>query len=106
MKIEMWNGYKIRFIEIDDEWYAVLKDVCDAIGLRTSDVSQRLDSTMIKYASVLVEKPHFKTSKMIVVNEIGIYETLFASRKPEAQKFRRWSFGVLKKLRRDRNSVV
>lgn len=37
---------------------------------------------------------------MIAVNEIGIYEALFASRRPEARKFRRWSAGVMQKLRR------
>ena len=38
---------------------------------------------------------------MLAVNEIGIYEALFASRKLEARKFRRWSAGVMQKLRRN-----
>jgi prophage antirepressor-like protein len=36
---------------------------------------------------------------MLVVNELGIYEALFASRRPEARKFRRWTTTVMKKLR-------
>ena len=36
---------------------------------------------------------------MIVVNEIGIYEALFTSRKLEARKFRKWSASVMQKLR-------
>lgn len=36
---------------------------------------------------------------MLAVNEIGIYEALYASRKLEARKFRRWSGEVMKKLR-------
>ena len=36
MKIENWNGHQIRFIEINGEWFAVLKDVCDALGLRSN----------------------------------------------------------------------
>lgn len=36
---------------------------------------------------------------MLAVNEIGIYEALFASRRLEARKFRRWSAEVLQKLR-------
>ena len=36
---------------------------------------------------------------MIAVNEIGIYEALFASRRLEARKFRRWSASVMQKLR-------
>lgn len=37
---------------------------------------------------------------MIAVNEYGIYEALFASRKLEARKFRRWTASVMQKLRR------
>ena len=33
MKTEIWNGYFIRFIEKGGEWWAVAKDVCDALGL-------------------------------------------------------------------------
>lgn len=36
---------------------------------------------------------------MLAVNEIGIYEALFASRKLEARKFRRWTATVMQKLR-------
>lgn len=40
-----------------------------------------------------------ETRWMIVVNEYGIYEALFASRRLEARKFRLWSAQVMKKLR-------
>ena len=40
-----------------------------------------------------------KTRWMLAVNEIGIYEALYASRRLEARKFRLWSAGVMKKLR-------
>ena len=36
---------------------------------------------------------------MLVVNELGIYEALFASRRLEARKFRMWTATVLRKLR-------
>lgn len=39
------------------------------------------------------------TQDMLAVNEIGIYEALFASRRLEARKFRRWSATVMHKLR-------
>ena len=41
-----------------------------------------------------------RTQQMLAINEIGIYEALYASRKLEARKFRRWSAEVMKKLRR------
>lgn len=36
MKVEIWAGHSIRFVERDGEWWAVLKDVCDALGLRVA----------------------------------------------------------------------
>lgn len=129
MRVENWNGYDIRFVEKDGEWYAILKDICDALGLRSSDVSQRLDSDMmikikvdskstvandniedeedesyycygIDVGSNVVNSRGAKTFHMIAVNETGIYEALYASRKLEARKFRKWSASVMQKLRR------
>ena len=107
MRIETWCGYDIRFVEIDSEWYAILKDICDALDLRTDSVSQRLDPSMVERVRVDVSDHNStgvssrarKTQDMLAVNEIGIYEALFASRRLEARKFRRWSAEVMKKLR-------
>lgn len=107
MRIETWRGYDIRFVEIDGEWYAILKDICDALDLRTDSVSQRLDPSMVErvrvdasdHNSTGVSSRARKTQDMLAVNEIGIYEALFASRRLEARKFRRWSAEVMKKLR-------
>ena len=107
MRIETWCGYDIRFVEIDGEWYAILKDICDALDLRTDSISQRLDPSMVERVRVDVSDHNStgissrarKTQDMLAVNEIGIYEALFASRRLEARKFRRWSAEVMKKLR-------
>lgn len=117
MKVENWCGYDIRFVEINSEWWAILKDICDALGLRTAKVAERLDPTMIE--RVLVEmsedgskdlrsdipskdlrsRGENKTRWMLAINEEGIYEALYASRRLEAHKFRRWSASVMRKLR-------
>lgn len=137
MRTENWCGYDIRFVEIDGEWWAILKDICDALNLRTAAIAQRLNPDMLE--RVLVEasdnpskvvrsdvvsndlrydhKPvdridrrmigkdisrkqgENKTRWMLAVNELGIYEALFASRKLEARKFRMWAGTVMKKLR-------
>lgn len=107
-RVENWNGYDIRFVEYLGEWWAVMKDVCDALGLRTNDVANRLDPNMMERVIVEVSdtgsngirsRGENKTRWMLVVNEIGIYEALFASRRLEARKFRMWTATVLKKLR-------
>ncbi len=120
MRTENWNGYDIRFVEHKGEWWAILKDICDALDLRTAAVAQRLDPNMME--RVLVESKANIPSKynrpkdevvsndhdfrevnrgqwMLAVNEIGVYEALFASRRLEARKFRIWTASVLQRLR-------
>ena len=108
MRVENWNGYDIRFVEHKGEWWAVLKDICDALGLKSKHVAERLDPDMME--RVLIEtsealsndlrsRGNNKTRWMLVVNELGIYEALFASRRLEARKFRRWSASVMQRLR-------
>lgn len=107
IRVESWCGYDIRFVEVNGEWYAILKDICDALGLKTFKVSQRLDPDMLIRVRVDVcdipsrdvRSRARKTQDMLAVNEIGIYEALFASRRLEARKFRLWSATVLQKLR-------
>lgn len=119
MKTESWCGHDIRFVELNGEWYAILKDICDALRLRSKDISQRLDPDMMERIPVEGErnrptkyKENYEdgsndvvnsknTFWMLAVNELGIYEALFASRKLEARKFRRWSASVMKKLRQN-----
>lgn len=137
MRTENWCGYDIRFVEINGEWWAILKDICDALKLKTFDVSRRLNPDMLE--RVLVEASNMgsrgvgsdmgsndvrcrhipvkdvtpvtigrdigrkpgdnKTRWMLAVNELGIYEALFASRRLEARKFRMWAGTVMQKLR-------
>lgn len=108
MRVENWCGYEIRFIEENGEWWAILKDICDALGLRVDKVSQRIDPSMLMRVPVkqsdhplrvVRSRGDNETRWMIVVNEYGIYEALFASRRLEARKFRLWSARVMKKLR-------
>lgn len=124
MRTENWCGYDIRFIEINGEWYAILKDICDALKLRAKDVSQRISPNMLervrieagsndlKYEPVKrVDSPTIGKDIgakrgagsfwMLAVNELGIYEALFASRKLEARKFRMWAGTVMQKLRKN-----
>lgn len=108
MRTENWCGNDIRFIEINGEWWAILKDICDALELRTAKVAERLDPNMLERVRVEVSdnlsrdvtSRARKTQDMLAVNEEGIYEALFASRRLEARKFRRWSATVMRKLRR------
>ena len=109
MRVENWCGFNIRFIELNGEWWAILKDICDALNLRTAKVAERLDPNMLERVRIDVSDRPLKdvtskarkTQDMLAVNEIGIYEALFASRRLEARKFRMWTGTVLQKLRKN-----
>lgn len=98
MKIEKWNGYEIRFVMKNDEWWAVLKDICDALGLKTWKVKQRLKEDLLSKYTL---KTKGGIQEMLIVNEFGIYDTVFQSRKQEAIDFREWVYKMLAELRKD-----
>lgn len=101
MKIENWNGHAIRFIERDGEWWAVLKDVCDALSLTNPTVvASRIDNDMKCKIDPKLNLGSQSNEPIIIINEFGIYQTIFQSRKPEAKEFQRWTFNILKELRR------
>lgn len=97
MKTELWNGYLIRFVEKDDEWWAVLKDVCAALGVKTKHVRARLRDEVVSTDHIEDEVGRFQ--EMLIVNEFGVYDTVFQSRKPESVEFRYWVYEMLKTLR-------
>ena len=105
MRVENWCGYDIRFVEVKGEWYAVLKDICDALNLKTYKVSQRLDARYMEKADIPLkytscgENGVRHSQKMVVINEKGIYQALFASKRLEARKFQMWTFDIIEKLR-------
>lgn len=122
MRVENWCDYDIRFVEVDGEWMAILKDVCDALNLKTKDVAYRLDPDLMRRVPVEIERISNRPTKynekfhdvvstevmkskftvhMLAVAEAGIYQALFASRKLEARQFTGWVSSVLPKLRKN-----
>lgn len=97
MKTEIWNGHSIRFVEKDGEWWAVLNDVCNALNLRVDSVKLRLEDDTI--SNGVVTDTLNRKQEMIIVNEFGIYDAVFQSRKQESKNFKRWIYSVIKQLR-------
>ena len=95
MKTELWNGYSIRFIEKDGEWWAVAVDVCSALGLK--QVTRALSGLKGVTTSKVLTAGGDQTANVIC--EKDIYRLAFRSRKPEAEAFQDWVFDVLKQLR-------
>ncbi|MDE5757110.1 MAG: phage repressor protein [Allobaculum sp.] len=115
LKTENWNGNDIRFINLDGKWWAVLKDVCDALGLKTFEVSRQLrefqerrekgmgSTHTLSESKKLIDKATVQTAggpqEMLLVSEKGIYKSFFKSRKQKAEEFQDWVFDVLVELR-------
>lgn len=104
MKTENWNGHEIRFVSIDNEWWAVAKDVVEALGLKqVTRALSNLQKDGIKESEVTTSKVTSikarKSQKMNVINEKNIYRLAFKSRKKEAIEFQDWVFEVIKTLR-------
>lgn len=98
-RTDTWNGSTIRFVEIDGEWYAVLKDICDALNVANpSNVRNRIPIKFMEKVpietcdlhSTYVTSRARHTQTMIVVNSKGVYYAFLGSRKLEAQKFVDW----------------
>lgn len=117
MITDNWYGHNIRFVQMDDgEWWAVLKDLCDALRLNTWDVTQRLypddlDKTTIdQYNDTDLDsvgvcdsyRGRRNPQRMTIVTEQGVIDMLMDSRRLEARKLRRW---VIEKLRDIRQFV-
>ena len=76
-------------VEIRDNapWF-VAKDVCDALQIiNITDTMNRLDDDE-KLTSVVSNSGQGR--QMWLVNESGLYNLIFQSRKPEAKAFRKW----------------
>lgn len=97
MKTELWNGYSIRFIEKDGEWWAVANDVTSALGFKQAkDGTKKMPE---KYKGVTKVPTLGGIQDMIILNEKGLYRLIMRSNKPEAEAFQDWVFDVLKQLR-------
>lgn len=97
MKTENWNGHEIRFVALNGEWWAVAKDVSDALGYQlTTNMTKHIDEK-----DKGISKVHTLggSQEMLIISEFGIYDAVFNSRKPEAADFKRWIFEVIKALR-------
>ncbi len=81
-----WNGNPIR-----PEWVA--KDVCEILGIQNHrDTIKDLPDN---YKGVVITDTPGGKQELLSVTEPGLYRLIFASRKPEAEKFRAWVFEVV-----------
>jgi len=98
MKIETWNGHNIRFLEANGEWWAVARDVTEALGYSNhNDAIKRHVSDEDK--GVAKHDTPGGTQIVNTLSEKGIYRLVMRSNKDEAEAFQNWIFEVIKSLR-------
>ena len=93
------SNQPVRVETIGGEPWFVAKDVCDALSIgNITDTMNRLDDDE-KLTSILSNSGQGR--QMWLVNESGLYNLIFQSRKPEAKAFRKWVTGeVLPSIRK------
>lgn len=97
IRTETWAGHKIRFVWHDGEWWAVARDVCDALGIKL--VTRALSGLPEKGVHIMKTPTNGGMQEVNIINEQNIYRLIFKSRKPEAEQFQDWVYNMLKELR-------
>ncbi|USK43757.1 BRO family protein [Cytobacillus oceanisediminis] len=83
-----FKGQDLRTIIQNDEPWFVAKDVCDILELNNSrQALTRLDDE--EKADVTINDGR-QNRNYSIINESGLYELIFASRKLEAKMFKKW----------------
>ena len=78
----------VRVVDIDGEPWFVAADVCRVLDIKNSrDAVADLDDDE---KGVVNTDTLGGKQEMRVINESGLYNLIFRSRKPEAKKFRKW----------------
>ena len=82
------NENSVRVQIINDEPWFVAKDVCDSICLENSrKATAKLDDDEKRVSLIVTPSGE---QQMTIVNESGLYNLIFQSRKPEAKAFKKW----------------
>lgn len=95
-----YEGQQVRTVVVDGEPWFVLTDLCRILDLSNpSMVRDRVDPDALSTAEVIDSMG--RTQSAATVNESGLYEVIFLSRKPEARAFKRWiTHEVLPQIRK------
>lgn len=101
-KLQIFNSEQfgqVRVVMKNNEPWFVAKDVCNILDIsKDRDAVNRLDED--ERGSVLLDTLGGKQN-VNAINEYGLYNLIFGSRKPEAKQFKRWvTHEVLPEIRK------
>lgn len=89
LKLFSFNSEEIRVVDENGEPWFVAKDICDILGLTNITMAVNgLDDEDKKNITI-----HYKSRgnpTLTVINEPGLYQLIFNSRKDKARQFKKW----------------
>lgn len=97
---KVFEGHQVRVVGTPDQPLFVLKDVCEILDIgHVGTVKKRLTEDVVSNHTLSTAGG---LQSMSVINEDGLYELVFDSRKPIAKQFRKWvTSEVLPAIRQD-----
>ncbi len=89
--IKIFNNEKIRLFIINNEPYFSLTDCCNFLEMKNpSHTLKYIKKDYIRSTYVIDSMK--RRQEIYIINEYGLYDLLFKSRKKEAEKFKEWIF--------------
>jgi len=91
LQVFNFDDNAVRVVKEDGgELWWIAKDVCDVLEIRTDTVNAILELDEFSNTNTIGVRIDGVNRGLTVVNEPGLYNLIFRSRKPEAKKFKRW----------------
>ena len=88
IRVFEYEGNEVRTVEINDQTWFVLKDICRVLDIKNHrDASKNLDADEKGVAKSYTLGGE---QEMIIISKSGLYRLLFRSNKPQAREFTRW----------------
>lgn len=85
------SGEKVRIVWLDDQPHWIVNDVCRELGIEDAHrAASRLFDDYRRTTRVADGRGQMRDTN--IVNEPGLYQLVFMSRKPKSEIFRRWIF--------------
>lgn len=89
MQVFNYKSSQVRTVEINNEPWFVLKDVCAVLGIANHKMTaQRLDADEV--SQTYLTDSLGRKQETSIINESGLYNVILRSDKPEAKPFRKW----------------
>ena len=84
-----FNNQAVRTVQLNNQHYWVLKDVCAVLGISNSRMTaERLEDDEVSQTDIIDSLGRSQSTS--VITESGLYAVILRSDKPNAKEFRKW----------------